>query len=302
MTSERRGRRRGARASLAATALTLAGLVGDAGAQAPSTDIYLAPLSRSRDAWQLGAPVNATGRPGYDNQPFFLPDGSGFLFTSIRDDGQADTYRYSVAGGAISRVTATPESEYSPTPIPHRPGWFSTVRVEMDSAQRLWALRLDGAGEELLLPDVRPVGYHAWMAGGGLALYVLGQPATLQIVPEPGSPPRVVVAGIGRSLVPVARESAVLFVQTAPGSRLISRLDLPASVLRPLAAAPANDFFTWHDGTLFAADSTRVLAFRPGREREWVVVADLAPHDVKGITRLAVSPDGKWMALVGEDQ
>src|SRR5258708_16942898 len=44
----------------------------------------------------VGVPVNVTARPGYDNQPFFLPNGRAFLYTSIREDSQADIYRYDI--------------------------------------------------------------------------------------------------------------------------------------------------------------------------------------------------------------
>jgi hypothetical protein len=274
-------------------------LATGAAAQVPSTDIYLVPLSRAGNAWTLGAPVNATARPGYDNQPFFLPDGSGFLYTSIREDRQADTYRYELASRATTRVTTTPESEYSATPIPNRPGWFSVIRVEADSTQRLWAFKLDGTGAELVLADVKPVGYHAWIEGGGLALFVLGSPATAQIVSAPGAAPRVIAGNVGRAFARVEGRSSVLFSQLHAGAYQISRLDLPSLTIRPLARAPRNDFFAWYDGSLFAGDSSRVLAFHPGRDSAWVAIGTLA---IQNITRMAVSPNGKWLAVVGRDQ
>jgi hypothetical protein len=273
-----------------------------AGAQTPSTDIYLVPLERSGDRWRLGTVVNATARAGYDNQPFFLPDGSGFLYTSIREDRQADTWRYDLRTWRATRVTHTPESEYSPTPIPHRPGWFSTVQVEADSTQRLWAFRLDGSSPELVLADVKPVGYHAWIEGGGLALFVLGSPATVQVVPAPESAPRVVAGDVGRAFARVEGRPSMLFSRRHAGGYQIARLDLPSFTIRPLARAPRTDFFAWHDGTLFAGDSSRVLAFRPGKDSAWVEVGDLGTQGVADITRLTVSPDGKWLAVVGRDQ
>jgi hypothetical protein len=286
----------------AMAALTLLLIVDNAAAQAPSSDIYLVPLSRAGDGWTLGTPVNATARAGYDNQPFFLPDGSGFLYTSIREDRQADTYRYDLTTRATSRVTTTSESEYSPTPIPHRPGWFSVIRVEADSTQRLWAFRLDGTSPELVLADVKPVGYHAWIEGGGLALFVLGSPATVQIVSAPGAAPRSIAGNAGRAFARVAGRSSVLFSQLHAGGYQISRLDLPSLTIRPLARAPRNDFFAWHDGALFAADGSRVLTFRPGRDTAWAEVSDLGPQGLRNLTRLAVSPDGRWLAVVGNDQ
>ena len=99
-----------------------------------------------------------TNRAGYDSQPYFLPDSSGFLFASIGDDGQADVYSYDLSSGAVARLTDTPESEFSPTPMTD--GGFSTVRVEMDQAQRLWAFDNDGEAR-LLLPGALGVGENS---------------------------------------------------------------------------------------------------------------------------------------------
>ncbi|HEX9216853.1 MAG TPA: hypothetical protein VF864_07725, partial [Gemmatimonadales bacterium] len=82
----------------------------------PATDIYLADLRVAQGRVSVGVPVNVTARPGYDNQPFFLPDGRAFLYTSIREDSQADIYRYDIDTKTSIRLTTTRESEYSPTP------------------------------------------------------------------------------------------------------------------------------------------------------------------------------------------
>src|SRR5687767_716 len=73
----------------------------------PSTDVFVAPLLVRDGVLTLGPLTNATSRPGYDNQPAFLRDGSGVLYTSIGADGQADIYRYDLRTRAVSRVTQT---------------------------------------------------------------------------------------------------------------------------------------------------------------------------------------------------
>ncbi len=165
--------------------LLLLALAAPAAAQVPATDIFVATLKVAKGPggtaqWQVGAPVNVTHRPGYDNQPAFLPGGRSFLYTVIGDDAQADIYRYDLAAGKSTRLTTTTESEYSPTPLPQGRG-FSVVRVEPDSTQRLWAFDLDGSHPRLLLPGVKPVGYHAWIDSVTVAVFVLGSPATLQL-------------------------------------------------------------------------------------------------------------------------
>ena len=80
------------------------------GAQ-PGTDIYLASFHEGGRGVVIGAPVNVTARAGYDNQPWFIDDGT-FLFSSAVDtSGATDVYRYDIATASIVRITATPESE-----------------------------------------------------------------------------------------------------------------------------------------------------------------------------------------------
>ena len=129
----------------------------------PATDIYLMGVRMDGPSWQLGASLNITDRDGYDNQPHFLPDGSGLLYTSIRD-GQADVYRYEIGIGRSTRLTATTESEYSPTPLPSGDG-FSTVRVEEDGTQRLWSFDLQGRAPPPLLRGAASRGTRAGARG-----------------------------------------------------------------------------------------------------------------------------------------
>ena len=56
-------------------------------AGAPSTDVYVGDLGAA-GALTVGNLRNVTDREGYDNQPAFLPDGTGILYTSGRDGVQ----------------------------------------------------------------------------------------------------------------------------------------------------------------------------------------------------------------------
>ena len=151
---------------------------------------------------EIGKPINISNSPGYDNQPAFTPDGQSVLFTSVRGGRKpdpansaatgSDIYRYEIATERLSQVTNTPEAEYSPTVTPDG-GHISVIRVEADGTQRLWRFALDGTQPELVLRDIKPVGYHAWGSASALVLFVLGQqgqPATLQVADAPNRPRR----------------------------------------------------------------------------------------------------------------
>ncbi len=267
-------------------------------AQAPSTDIFLADLALDGPRVEVRGWVNVTSREGYDNQPAFAGDGTALLYTSQRE-GQTDIYRYDLATGAISRVTDTPESEYSPTPLPSG-GRFSSIRVEADSTQRLWSFALDGSDPRLVFPEIAPVGYHAWIDPSLAALFVLGSPPSLVLArPGPGAG-EVAATAIGRSLHAVPGRRAVSFLHRTEDGPWISSLD-PATrrvtrLARPLE--DAEDFAWTPGGILLMGREARLYAFDPAVDQDWRLVADLAGEGIASITRLAVSPDGRRLALV----
>jgi hypothetical protein len=276
--------------------MVLALVAAPLGAQT-DTDIHLLSLAKSGErVTVVGPPRTVTDREGYDNQPHFTPDGRYILYTSIRS-GQADTYRVHVSSGLTERVTRTPESEYSPTPIPATDR-FSVVRVEADSTQRLWSFARDGSDARLVLPDAAPVGYHAWIDTERVALFILGDPPALHIAePGPGTS-RAVIAGIGRSLQPVPQRRAVSFTRRAGDDWWIEELDVVTGETRFLAPLLGpDDYHVWTPGgALLTAHGVSIYQWLEGDG--WVEVVDLGLHGAGPVSRLAVSPDGSLLAVV----
>lgn len=269
----------------------------------PGTDIWVADLAIRSGTVSVGKAVNVTARPGYDNQPAFLPDGSGFLYTRIDSAGRADIWRYDFATHAASAVTRTQESEYSPTFMP-RSGGISVVRVELDSTQRLWRLDLDGGHPALIFLKIKPVGYHAWASDSALALYVLGNPNAL-VLARIGSEKADTVAGnVGRALQPVPGRHAVSFVQIVDSTESwLAELNADSvTVHRLVRLPPGAEFHVWAPGGLvLTSDGRSLYQWNPRGAESWVAVADLGALGFIGVTRLAVSPKGDRLALVARD-
>src|ERR1043166_8569394 len=61
----------------------------------PSSDIFLIDVKTKGAELKFGPPKKITEVAGYNNQPFFTPDGQSILYTSIRNK-QADIDRKSV--------------------------------------------------------------------------------------------------------------------------------------------------------------------------------------------------------------
>jgi dipeptidyl aminopeptidase/acylaminoacyl peptidase len=265
------------------------------GAQDP-TDIFLAPLTMQGGRPVIGAPVNITNLPGYDNQPSFMPDSRSMLFTSNRAGGQTDIYRYDLASKTTTRITSTPESEYSATVMPGGKR-FSVIRVEKDSTQRLWSFALDGTDPRVILPALKPVGYHAWLDEDHLALFVLGRPNALVYGNVKSERCDTLARGIGRSLARLPTSPGFSFTQLVDSAQRVRTLAAPGTTPRDVVSLPkgSQDLAWMSDGTLLTGSGTKILSWQSGAIA-WATAGELT--GLRDITRLAVSPDGKWLAIV----
>jgi Tol biopolymer transport system component len=269
-----------------------------------NSDIYLARILRRGDSLVLSASLNVTHRAGYDNQPAFLTDASGFLYTAIDSTGQADIWRYEIRTRRRTRVTNTPESEYSPTMMPGS-SRFSVVRVEADSTQRLWSFALNGRDPQIVIESLAPVGYHAWLDTLRVAAYVLGTPSTLHVLRRDGSEDEVRASDIGRSLQRIPAQDWYSFVQhdSTKTPWIVAQPFDGGAVSRLVRSTAEDEFFAWSpDGSLYSASDSTILRWNgvSGDGSRWLPLASLAPLRVKHISRLAVSPDGRWLAFVAE--
>ncbi|MEP6731624.1 MAG: hypothetical protein ABJE10_13330 [bacterium] len=279
-------------------------LANTADAQAPSSDIFLAPLRRVRDSIVVGAAKNITNRAGYDNQPSFTPDSRAILYTVIGSDAQADIWRHDISTSTNTRLTTTSESEYSATVMPGGKR-MSVIRVERDSTQRLWSFAIDGSDPQILLTGLKPVGYHAWLGPATLATFVLGNPATLHVIDSDGRHDAVRARDIGRALQRVPGMQAFSYTQrdSAKSFWIMTQPAAGDSAAIVVVKSPSdNEYHAWTpDGVLLSVTQGRLVRWNRAIDSTsgWLPVADIS-KGVKNISRLAVSPDGKWLAFVAE--
>ena len=267
----------------------------------PATDIYEITFSGAVDTLKDAKLRAVAAQPGYDNQPFYAPDGETILFTANRDGKQTDIFQFDRKSGRVTQLVATTEAEYSPTITPEGRG-FTVIRVEADGTQRLWRFDRNGTNARVVLPEIKPVGYHAWIDGDQLALFVLGQPATLQLARVSTGKATVVATDIGRSLQRIPSSSAVSFVQReADKQYVVKRLDPATGAISTIVAAPATsadrDTAWLPDGTLLISAGSKILAWRAAAP-EWREVFDSAAHKLGVVSRIAASADGRSLAIV----
>jgi hypothetical protein len=272
----------------------------------PGTDIYLVPLTGSLASMKNAKPSPVSVAPGYDNQPMFSADGGRILFAANRDGKQIDVFVFDRASGRVSQLTQTAENENSPTYLPAGigdPGGFSVVRTEPDRSQRLWRFDAQGRNPQIVLTEVKPVGYHAWVDADTVALFILGQPPTLRIASVTTGAAETAADGIGRSLHRLPGTSAVSFVQReASGEFWIKQIELPSKkidrLVKVVEGSADRDMAWMPDGrTALMSAGTKVFSWTRGAAG-WTEVFDAAAHGLGAVSRLAVSPTGDAIAIV----
>ena len=272
----------------------------------PGTDIYLVKLSAGLASMKAARPVALSVAPGYDNQPMFSPDGTRLLFAANRDGKQIDIFMFDRASGRVTQLTQTAENENSPTFLPAglgEAGGFSVVQTEPDRSQRLWRFNAAGKHPQLLLGDVKPVGYHAWVEPDHLAMFILGEPATLQVARVASGKAEVVARDIGRSLHRIPGTRRVSFVQReSPAEFWIKQIDIDtrqvAPIVRTAEGSSDCDYAWMPDGkTILMSAGRKIVAWTTGAAG-WSEVFDGAAFQLGAVSRLAVSPNGDAVAMV----
>lgn len=266
----------------------------------PSTNLWLASV-------ESGVPVNPVKismGDGYNNQPHFSEDGSVIFYTREMTDGgtatQTDIAAFHTGNTTTTFVNSTPESEYSPTPIPGRDA-LSVIQTEADQKQRLWAIDLASGEMELLLRDAEPVGYHAWINQTDVAMFILGESFTLQTASLSSDDTKLVADNIGRSIRKHPQTGEVLFVDKNREPWQIAAFDPQSGIVRGVMPLfPGNEDFTIdRNGSYWSGNGGKLYRRTPGDTR-WELMADFTYYGIKHISRLAIHMDSNQIAMVSD--
>lgn len=265
----------------------------------PASEIYLFDLAVKKKSISASNPVNITKHKGYDNQPSFHPVFAKVYYSSFNDDGRSDIRVYDYLSNTTASVTQTQEREYSPTVTPDR-DHLSCIIQRDSGAQDLGKYPIEGGVASVII-DNMIVGYHVWADNSHLALFILGTPNTLHYVRLPTKKDTIIAENIGRSLHRVPGESAISFVHKLSEQEwIIKKLDTHTMQISTVATTlPERDDLCWlPDGRIIMSDGTALFFLRPGAGATWqkVDIADGAM--LKGVTRIAVSNNGKKLAVV----
>ena len=269
------------------------------------TNLYLFNLVKSPDnVYHVYGPKFLSGfnKGGYTNQPFFTP--SGEILVSVRkaNESQNDIWLLSPATKKYRPLTNTAANEYSPQ-LKSMGDYYSVVRqVEGEPINhQVFQFPVKGGAYESLTPEIKDIGYYAWLNSADLAIYrIEGESNKLMTYSSKTLKSKQITSAIGRTLVSDGLGSLYYVHKFNETSWYIKKYNEKATVIDLIAETPSKseDFAIAPDGTFFMGKDQKLMYLSPSDRTTWKECGDLSMYGIRHISRMAISKDGKQIALV----
>lgn len=268
----------------------------------PETEIFLFDLNLGAEESALANGRNVTNRAGYDNQPYFTNDSKSFVY-SRGDDYQTDVYEYLIDTKQTKQLTHSDATEFSPTPFADN----KSISFVSDRSASIWhgtRDELDNPKWALASNDNRePIGYYAWNHTTGDILYWSQYGFSVSLVHESSKNYHFISGHAVPStphIIPGTNKFSFVHQQTN-GQVWIKEFDPVSKATRPITpVVGSNANYAWApDGSILMIEKDTVFRWTANLENEWTKITSLSEYGIHRANRLAISPNGKLMAVVG---
>lgn len=267
----------------------------------PNTEVYLLDINEVDGKTELTNLRNISNNEGYDNQPSFY-DNNSIIFSSTRN-GQTDIAKYNIASKAISWINDTPGGgEYSPLGIPNSTN-ISAVRLDTTGLQRLYRYNVSTGKSKMIREDAK-VGYHVWYSEDILVNTILVENRMDLVVSNlKANTNKTVQKNVGRSLHKIPNSELVSYIAKDEDTWFIKSLHPTTGAVETISKLPpkTEDIIWLSDGSLLVPAGKTVYKIKPESKENPDVLNLPEQKEISSISRMAVSPDGKHLALVSNE-
>ena len=263
----------------------------------PETDILLYGMAASLSGVQIGLGRNVTASAGYDNQPAFSADGKSLLYSARRDGKQNDIYRFDLTTDATHRLTKSPKNEYSPHETPDGKS-VTVIWEDSGKVQEIWRYPARGGRAETVLSLRDLIGYYTFATPSVVFAFILGEPNTLQRIEIDSQKRATIAADVGRCMA-TAPDGSVTYVRMGNQQPVLHRVKADGTgdeALFPLMPGTEGDFAWLPDGSGILSTQGNGIYYHGAGPGDWRLVSTIS--EAGGLSRLAISADGKMLAVV----
>lgn len=271
---------------------------------APGTEVILYEIVKEKDGVTLKFIDNISKAKGYDNQPSFAPDSKSVLFVSARDGEQMDIYQYHIEAKKIEQLTNTPENEFSPM-MEKRMNSFTAVREggePFQSVHRYPYKQPQNVKSEWAVSSQTPIGYYAFNENGIAVGWARWANSIYIFKPNEEFATFVVGHALPSKPLLIPNTGTFSFVhRQADDLAWIKSIDVTSRAVTPIAPIfSGNIDYAWTaEGVLLSGKESQ-LHYWDTKNQLWKFWADLSRDNIFDISRLAVSPDNRYLAVVAK--
>jgi len=278
-------------------------MTGIVSAQSNASEIWLLDIVKKDNKTIATNPYQMTQNDYYDNQPCFSADGQFLYFVARPDTIQSDLYEFNIKKKIMRQITNTPESEYQPQLMPYAKDKISAVVVEMEGAQKLYEMKLDGSNLELLMPNEDSLAYYCWINDTTTGAFMLnGAGGTLHqydMIPQQSI--ILMEGGFGRCLSVIPGTILFTYVQKgSEGKNTMMKYDMTTEERMPMfEMLPGVEDYCWGPNEMIYAADNGVLFMLDSKVEgaKWMPIGDFS-ENIGFFYRLAINKTGDKMAIV----
>lgn len=267
-----------------------------------NTEVYVFDLAPAYEGLELLNARNISNNEGYDNQPSFISNET--LVFAGNNDGQTDISEYNLNSKIQKWVNQKTEGgEYSPQKFPSNND-VAAVRLDSDGLQRLYRYDAKTGKSSEIIKDLQ-VAYFAFYNDTKMLATVLdGDKMDLTLMDLASKTADTLFYNAGRSLQKVPKtESMSYSLVNGEGNLDLYLLDMNSYESFFISELPIGiqDYVWINDTQIIVGSGNKLYMYDTLGETEWNRVASLEEYGIKSISRMAISPDGKKLAIVGEN-
>ena len=267
-----------------------------------NSQIYTFDISPAYEGLELLNIQNVSSNEGYNNQPSFQTD--DFILYSSNNEGQNDIAKFHVTYRVWEWLNTPTKngSEFSPQTFPSSND-VAAVRLDKDGLQRLYKYDSQSGNSTEIIPELQVAYFAFYTEKEMLATVLNGEKMDLGLIDLKNKSVDTLFRNAGRSLQKIPKTNSMSYsLVNEEGNLDLYLLDMDSKESFFITEMPIGiqDCVWLNDTQILIGSGNKLYMYDTLGEPEWNRVASLEEFGIKNITRMAISPNGKKLALVGE--
>lgn len=267
-----------------------------------NTEVYVFDISPSYGGLELLNARNISNNEGYDNQPSFISNDA--LVFAGNNNGQTDISEYNFRTKIKKWAnSATEGSEYSPQKFPSNNN-LAAVRLDKNGKQRIYKYDAKTGDSSELIEDLEVAYFTFYDDDSMIATILSGDQMDLVMIDLKTKSIDTLLQNAGRTLQKIPATNSMAYTLINEDKNLdLYALDMNSKDSFFICELPfeVQDYVWLNDTQVLIGIGSKLYIYDTLGEPEWNKVASLDEYGIKNITRMAISPNGKKLALVADE-